>query len=321
MNDETETETEIEIEYPPAEEVRRLGQPEEALPLHPDSVRVECPRCGELRAASGLSRKVLAEQAVVAPRVIFDLEHGWQASRAQARALLQALGQAGVAVGDEGDELVPHRFLPNCKTLRQKVKLRQNRLAVLAGVDAELIEDLEKGRSGRQTQVEAVFQVLRQHHRDRLRKDLGKGEMHLLPPDLPQPRLGYLQRRPTDPVSRNVLPSPMQPVAGASIEPSVRAPEPGQSEHDLSPPEFLSEAAPVVPEAGLAPHSEEGHRMPSPAAVPTPDAGAGTDEPDVSNRIDVQATDESAAADAELAAGGTAAAAADVLEPESRGAP
>lgn len=289
----------------------------EATAVHPQEL-VECPRCAELRVASGLSRKALADRAFVRTQVVFDLEHGWLASRTHARAVLRVLGEAGASVGDEADELVPNRFLPKCKTLRQKVWLKINRLATLAGVDSELIEGLEKGKGAPLTEVMAVFQVLRQHHRDVLRKDLDEGEVRLFPPDLPRPPgIGPDGQGQTDTLSQDAVQA-LTSSLPVALAPSDREPEPKpeheQDEQDLPPPETMPEAetAPTVHEARLDPGNEDGQAMPNSTPVLTPDAEEGPDEPDETNRADVEPKDEPDVVEA---------VAAEALGPESEGNP
>ncbi len=287
----------------------------EATAVHPQEL-VECTRCAELRAASGLSLQDLAKRAIVPTKVIFDLEHGLWASRTHARAVLRVLTEAGASVGGEADELIAHRFLPNCRTLREKVRLKQNRLAALAGVDADLIKNrLERGKSGRLTDVESVFQVLRQHHQDLLGTELDWGEIRFFPSDLPRPRLGPDGQGPTDTLSQDAVQSPTSPLPVA-LAPSDHEPKPAQSEPDIPPPEQMPDAAPTVHEARLDPGNEDGQPIPNPIPVPTPDAEEGIGQPDPTNRADVEPADAPAAS-----ADVVEAAATEALGPENGGDP
>jgi len=297
----------------------------EASPVNPQEL-VEFPRCYELRAASGLSGKQLADRALVLNQVVFDLEHGRLASRTNARAVLRVLSESGASVGDEAAELVPHRFLPRCQTLRVSIfSLKRSRLAALAGVDAELVKGLEKGNSARLTEVMAVFQILRQYHRDVLRKDLDDSEIQLFPSDLPRPRLGPDGQGPTDLLSQSDLPSQNAKQALASSPPPVALsdqpdlePGPEQGEQGLPPAETMPEAetAPTVPEARLDPGNEDGQSTPNQVPVPTPDAEEGIGQPDPTNRADVGPENAP-----EAAADLTEAAAPKVLGPENEGDP
>jgi hypothetical protein len=127
-------------------------------PYHPPKAFL--PRCRELREARALSITQLAAAAGVDRGLITSLEQGAAHTVPKVRAVFNALNGTGAAPLSADDELLPLRFLPNCRTLREGCKLSINALAARAGVGRAVVEDFERHHGGTAGAAEAVFAVL-----------------------------------------------------------------------------------------------------------------------------------------------------------------
>lgn len=155
-------------------------------PWKPRAEKVRLPGFAALLAASGLARFEVAERAKVGTWVTHGLAKDEPQTRRNTQAVLDALIQAGVTVDDPAQALVPQRYLPNCRTLREWVHWSLNRLAKEANVERDLLKELEAGRSAPADQSQRIFDALYAAHAD-LGRYLSAGEIGLSPEDDPFP--------------------------------------------------------------------------------------------------------------------------------------
>jgi transcriptional regulator with XRE-family HTH domain len=149
--------------------------------------QVELPRCAALREAANLSIQQLADQAGVRPTVVSTLERGETCRRPQVKQVLDALIATISESIDADQELVPHRYMPNCETLRQKLHWKRNLLATRSGVERSVIDALEKRKSVPLEQAIFVFRTLEVAFRDQLRMGLSESELCVGPDEKPVP--------------------------------------------------------------------------------------------------------------------------------------
>lgn len=212
-----------------------LSEPERIVDLgqlaEPHGIRFErvaLPRCAELAKSVNLSSASLADAAGVGRSVIHTLESDEAVSRDHAERVYRALKAAGAAIEDAADALVPHRFMPNCESLRQRLHWRRSKLVAEAGVDMGSVERLERNQSAPANQVERIFDVLRGVHSERFGHHISTSEVCLDSSDLPFPPLFDI---PTETAPKAAAPAatahpgnPAEPeTAHASDEPAVTA--------------------------------------------------------------------------------------------------
>jgi hypothetical protein len=88
------------------------------------------------------------------------LEQGSAHTVPKVRAVYNALEAAGSEPLDADAEILPQRFLPNCRTLREGCKLSVSALATQAEVDRSIVEKFEHHHGGTLADAQAVFAVL-----------------------------------------------------------------------------------------------------------------------------------------------------------------
>lgn len=118
------------------------------------------PNCRTLREDGALSITQLAAAAGVDRGLVTSLEQGKAHTVPKVRAVFNALQRAAGAELDPRVEIVPQRFLPNCRTLREDCKLTVTALAEQAGVGRDVVEGFERQHGGTLAQAEAILAVL-----------------------------------------------------------------------------------------------------------------------------------------------------------------
>jgi len=123
-------------------------------------LKVFLPRCRALREAAALQIGALAAAAGVDRGLITSLEGGSAHTVAKVRAVFNTLNQIQPTPLDPEVELVPLRFMPNCRTLRERCKLTIAALAGQAGVDRGVVDAFEKHHGGTLADAQALLAVL-----------------------------------------------------------------------------------------------------------------------------------------------------------------
>ncbi len=118
------------------------------------------PNCRTLREDGAMSITQLAAAAGVDRGLVTSLEQGKAHTVPKVRAVFNALQRAAGTELDPRVEIVPQRFLPNCRTLREDCKLTVTALAEQAGVGREVVEGFERQHGGTLAQAEAILAVL-----------------------------------------------------------------------------------------------------------------------------------------------------------------
>jgi len=126
--------------------------------------RIYFPDCASARQAIGLSIEDLAVKAAVRPGIVNGLESGEAYPRYRTELVYAALQAANAQLEPLQQALTPQRFLPECRTLREKCKLTINELAQRAEVERELIKHLERKGGACKDEVERVFAVLKEEY-------------------------------------------------------------------------------------------------------------------------------------------------------------
>jgi len=129
--------------------------------------KVYLPNCQSLREAQALNISELATRAGVNRGLVSSLEQGGAHTTHKVRAVFNALNESYGGSLDPQAEVVPQRFLPRCRTLREDCKMSMAALAKAAGVEQKTIVAFEKHKGGFIQDAEALFDVLDACHRQR----------------------------------------------------------------------------------------------------------------------------------------------------------
>lgn len=130
------------------------------------------PNCQSLREAAGISISTLASKAGVNRNLIASLEKQGTHTNYKVHLVFNILNLLHQKKLNSEQEIIPQRFLPRCKTLREACKLSIATLAKQSQLSPKIIESIEKNHGAYQQQVEIVFSILNKYYTERYKESL-----------------------------------------------------------------------------------------------------------------------------------------------------